>query len=66
MKLQGSCTFVAISNPFQIPEKTLLGLIAKDGSLRTGELYKSFREVTGLEYTRFYEIIEENAYFKAY
>ena len=40
-------------------EKTLLGLIAKDSSLQTGELYKSFHEITGLGYTRFYEIIEK-------
>lgn len=40
-------------------EKTLLGLIAKDSSVQTGELYKSFHEITGLGYTRFYEIIEK-------
>lgn len=40
-------------------EKTLLGLIAKDSSIQTGELYKSFHEITGLGYTRFYEIIEK-------
>jgi cell division control protein 6 len=40
-------------------EKTLLGMIAKDNSLQTGELYKSFHEITGLGYTRFYEIIEK-------
>ncbi len=40
-------------------EKTLLGLIAKDSSLQTGDLYKLFHEITGLGYTRFYEIIEK-------
>ncbi len=40
-------------------EKTLLGLIAKDSSIQTGELYKLFHEITGLGYTRFYEIIEK-------
>jgi cell division control protein 6 len=34
-------------------------MIAKDNSLQTGELYKSFHEITGLGYTRFYEIIEK-------
>ncbi|WP_177187982.1 ORC1-type DNA replication protein [Methanolobus profundi] len=40
-------------------EKTLLGLIAKDSSLQAGELYKSFHDITGLGYTRFYEMIEK-------
>ncbi len=40
-------------------EKALLGLIARDSSLQTGELYKTFHEITGLGYTRFYEIIEK-------
>ncbi len=40
-------------------EKTLLELIAKGNSLQTGELYKTFHELTGLGYTRFYEIIEK-------
>ncbi|MDG6242818.1 MAG: ORC1-type DNA replication protein [Methanolobus sp.] len=40
-------------------EKTLLGLIAKDSSLQAGELYKTFHEITGLGYTRFYELIEK-------
>ncbi|MDP2215813.1 MAG: ORC1-type DNA replication protein [Methanolobus sp.] len=40
-------------------ERTLLGLIAKGGDLQTGDLYKSFHEITGLGYTRFYEILEK-------
>lgn len=40
-------------------EKALLGLIAKDSSLQTGELYRLFHDITGLGYTRFYEIIEK-------
>ncbi len=40
-------------------EKTLLGLVAKDNNLQIGELYKSFHEITGLGYTRFYEIIDK-------
>ncbi|MBN2109721.1 MAG: ORC1-type DNA replication protein [Methanosarcinaceae archaeon] len=38
-------------------EKTLLELIAREKDTQAGELYKSFHELTGLGYTRFYEII---------
>ncbi len=40
-------------------EKTLLRLIAEDSKLQTGELYRSFHDMTGLGYTRFYEMIEK-------
>lgn len=40
-------------------ERALLGLIAKGGDQQAGDLYKSFHEITGLGYTRFYEIIEK-------
>jgi len=38
-------------------EKTLLELIAKATDQQAGDLYKSFHDITGLGYTRFYEII---------
>ncbi|WP_406659886.1 ORC1-type DNA replication protein [Methanolobus sp. ZRKC3] len=40
-------------------ERTLIGLIAKGTDQQAGELYKSFHDITGLGYTRFYELIEK-------
>ncbi len=40
-------------------EQALLGLIAKNHEQQTGDLYKSFHGLTGLGYTRFYEIVEK-------
>ncbi len=41
-------------------EKTLLKLVAEqEKDVQAGDLYKSFHEITGLGYTRFYEIIEK-------
>jgi len=40
-------------------EKTLLRLIAKGKNAHTGELYKSFHEITKLGYTRFYDMVNK-------
>ena len=40
-------------------ERTLLRLIAKGKDAKTGDLYKSFHEITKLGYTRFYDMINK-------
>jgi cell division control protein 6 len=40
-------------------EKVLLGLIAKGTEQQAGDIYKSFHDITGLGYTRFYELVEK-------
>ncbi len=40
-------------------EKTLLELISNLEEITAGELYKAFREKTGLAYTRYYETLEK-------
>ncbi|MCD4703618.1 MAG: ORC1-type DNA replication protein [Methanosarcinaceae archaeon] len=40
-------------------ERTLLELIAKGSDPRTGELYSLFHEITGLGYTRFYDMVNK-------
>jgi len=40
-------------------ERTLLGLIAKGEEAQTGDLYKSFHEITKLGYTRFYDMVNK-------
>ena len=40
-------------------ERTLLDLIAKGKEVQTGDLYKEFHELTGLGYTRYYELVNK-------
>jgi cell division control protein 6 len=40
-------------------ETKLLGIIAKMGQSKAGDVYEQFHELTGLGYTRFYEIVKK-------
>ena len=40
-------------------ERTLLRLVAKGKNVQTGELYRSFHEITKLGYTRFYDMVNK-------
>lgn len=42
-------------------EKKLLGIIAEMGQSKAGDIYEHFHEMTGLGYTRFYEIVNKLA-----
>ncbi|WP_300606297.1 ORC1-type DNA replication protein [Methanohalophilus sp.] len=47
--------------PLSADEKKLLAIIAGMGRSKAGDIYEQFHEVTGLGYTRFYEIVNKLA-----